>query len=101
LPFPADFEAGEFVIWALLARRDYARPALNDGFREWYLRILDGVDPEVIESGKNLDGGQEADITLHKRDKSREIEDGIAGKMMGLEFVEVKEAPEEVRCRQT
>jgi hypothetical protein len=52
LPFPARFKAGEFVIRALMAGRDYARPALNNGFGERYLQILDRVDPEVVKSGK-------------------------------------------------
>jgi hypothetical protein len=43
---------------------------------------------------KGLDSRPEADISFHERNEGRQIEDGVARKMMGLEFIEVKEAPE-------
>ena len=40
-------------------------------------------------------------VGLHKRNKAGEVKDGIAREMMGLEFVKIKELPEEVRSRKT
>ncbi len=40
-------------------------------------------------------------VGLHKGNKAGEVKDGIAREMMGLEFVKIKELPEEVRSRKT
>jgi hypothetical protein len=61
---------------------------------------LDRVDPEVIKPSKGLGSGPETDVSFHKGDDGGEVDDGVAGKMVGLKFIEVEEAPEEIRRRQ-
>jgi hypothetical protein len=58
---------------------------------------LDRVDPEVIKPSKGLGSGPETDVSFHKGDDGGEVDDGVAGKMVGLKFIKIKEAPEEVR----
>jgi hypothetical protein len=60
---------------------------------------LDRVDPEVIKPSKCLGSGLETDISFHEGDERRKIKYGVGREMMRLEFVEVEEAPEEIRCR--
>ena len=60
------------------------------------MRVLDRVDPEVVETSKGFDGRKETDETFHERDKRRKVEDSVGRKMVGLKFVEVKETPEEI-----
>jgi hypothetical protein len=93
LPLPARFKDGEPIIRAPLAGSEYARPALHYGFRKREFWILNRIDPEVIELSRGFDGRPEADESFHKRNKRREIENCVAGKMMGLKLVEVKKAP--------
>ena len=63
------------------------------------MRVLDRIDPEVVETSKGFDGREETDETLHERDLGRKIKDGVARKMVGLELIKIKKAPEEVRRR--
>ena len=63
------------------------------------MRVLDRVDPEVVETSKGFDGREETDETLHERDKRRKVENGVGRKMVGLKFIKIKKAPEEVRRR--
>jgi hypothetical protein len=46
-----------------------------------------------------INSGPETDVSFHEGDEGREVKDGVARKMVKLEFVEIKEAPEEVRRR--
>ena len=63
------------------------------------MRVLDRVDPEVVETSKGFDGREETDETFHERDKRRKVEDSVGRKMVGLKFIKIKKAPEEVRRR--
>jgi hypothetical protein len=47
--------------------------------------------------GEGFNRRPEADESFHERNEGREVEDDIAREMMRLEFVKVKEAPEEVQ----
>jgi hypothetical protein len=49
--------------------------------------------------GEGLDGRPEADETFHEGNIRRKVKNGGARKMVGLKFVEVEEAPEEIRRR--
>jgi hypothetical protein len=69
---------------------------MHDRFGERKFWVLDRVDPEVVETGEGLNGRRETDEPFHEGDVRREVEDGIAREMVGLKFVEGKEAPEKV-----
>ena len=60
------------------------------------MRVLDRIDPEVVETSKGFDGREETDETFHERNKRRKVEDSVGRKMVGLKFIKVKEAPEEI-----
>jgi hypothetical protein len=60
---------------------------------------LNRILPEVVEERKIIYQGSHADIPLHESGKGRKIEYGVARKMMGLKFIEIKKAPEEIRRR--
>ena len=96
---PARFETRELIKGAPLAGRKYARPALDDRFGIRKLLILDRVDPEIVEASKSIDRRKKADEAFHERDIGRKIKDGVGRKMVGLEFIKIKKAPEEVRRR--
>jgi hypothetical protein len=51
---------------------------------------LDRVDPEIVKPNKSFDGGPEADIYFQERYKRGKMENGVAGKMMGLELIKIK-----------
>ena len=61
---------------------------------------LDRVDPKAEEAGKGFLCGKETYVGLHEGNKARKIENGVAREMMGLELVEIKELPEEIRGRE-
>jgi hypothetical protein len=65
------------------------------GFRDFL--ALNGIDPKSKETGKRLASGTNADISLHKGGIAREVENGVAGKMVRLKLVKIKETPEERR----
>jgi RNA-binding protein YhbY len=79
-----------------LAGADDARPALNGGFGFRNFLALNGIDPKSKETGKRLASGTNADISLHKGGITREVKNGVAGKMVRLELVKIKETPEEI-----
>jgi hypothetical protein len=60
---------------------------------------LDRVDPKAKEASESFFCGTEANIGLHERNIAREVEDGAARKMVGLEFVKVKELTKEIGGR--
>jgi hypothetical protein len=62
------------------------------GFRNFL--ALNGVDPKSKETGKRLASGTNADISLHEGGIAGEVENGVAGKVVRLEFVKIKETPE-------
>jgi hypothetical protein len=64
------------------------------GFRNFL--ALNGVDPKSKETGKRLASGTNADIGLHKGGIARKIENGVAGKMVRLELVEIEKTAEEI-----
>jgi hypothetical protein len=64
------------------------------GFRNFL--ALNGVDPKSKETGKRLASGTNADISLHEGGIAREVENGVAGKMMRLELIEIEKSPEEI-----
>ena len=61
---------------------------------------MDRVDPKAEEASKGFFCRTETYVGLHERNKAGEVKNGIAREMMGLEFVEIKELPEEVRARE-
>ena len=79
-----------------MAGADDARPALYGGFGFRNFLALNGIDPKSKEAGKRLASGTNADISLHKGGVTREIENGIARKMVRLKLVEVKKTPEKL-----
>jgi hypothetical protein len=89
LPGAARLEAGKLKKGAPLAGADDARAALHGrlGLRDFL--ALDGVDPQVEEAGKRLTSGTNADVSLHEGGITREIENGVARKVVRLEFVEI------------
>ena len=101
LPNPDRFQAGEFKERAPLARADDARSALNRRFGSGNVLALDRIDPKAEEASKSFFCWMETYVGLHKRNKAGEVKDGVAREMMGLEFVKIKELPEEVRSRKT
>ena len=89
LPGAARLEAGKLKKSAPLAGADDARAALHGrlGLRDFL--ALDGVDPQVEEAGKRLTSGTNADIGLHEGGIARKVEDGVARKVVRLEFVKI------------
>jgi hypothetical protein len=69
---------------------------LHGGFGFRNFLALNGVNPKSKETGKRLASGTNADIGLHKGGIARKIENGVAGKMVRLELVEIKETAEEI-----
>jgi hypothetical protein len=69
---------------------------LYEGFGFRNLLALNGVDPKSEEAGKRLTSGTDADVGLHKGGITRKIENGVAGKMVRLELVKIKEIAEEI-----
>jgi hypothetical protein len=69
---------------------------LDGGFRLGNLFALNGVNPKGKEASKSLASRAETHVGLHERCVAREIEDGIARKMVRLEFVEIKKLAKEV-----
>jgi hypothetical protein len=55
---------------------------------------LDRIDPKAEEASKGFLGGKETNIGLHERNEARKVENGVARKMMGLEFVKIEKFPE-------
>jgi hypothetical protein len=58
---------------------------------------LDRILPEIIEKRKVIYGGSDTGVSLHESGKGREVEDGIARKVMGLKLIKIKKASEEIR----
>jgi hypothetical protein len=62
---------------------------LNRRLGLWEIPVLDRVDPKTEEAGKSFDGGEKADVGLHKRNITRKIENGVAREVVRLEFLEI------------
>jgi hypothetical protein len=60
---------------------------------------LDRILPEVIEIREVVYSGSDTDVSLHESSNRRKIKNRIPRKMMGLQFKEIKKAPEEIRSR--
>jgi hypothetical protein len=60
---------------------------------------LDRILPEVIEIREVVYKGSDTDVSLRESNKRRKIKNRIARKMMGMQFKEIKKAPEEIRSR--
>jgi hypothetical protein len=58
---------------------------------------LDRILPEGVNIREVIYRGSDTGVSLHESSKRRKVEDGVARKMMGLEFKKVKKAPEEVK----
>jgi hypothetical protein len=86
---------------ALLTRAQNACAVLNDRPREWHLRILTGVNPEIIQPHPKFQRGPEADIPFAKGYEGRKKEYIISGKVVFLQFIEVEKRREKVANRQT
>jgi hypothetical protein len=72
---------------------------LNGGFGSRNVLALDRIDPEGEKAGKRLASGTDANVALHEGHKTRKIKNGIAGKVVRLETIEVKELAKEIRGR--
>jgi hypothetical protein len=72
---------------------------LYGGFGLGNVLALDRIDPEREEAGKRLASGTDADVALHEGHKTRKIKNGIAGKVVRLESIEIKELAEEIGGR--
>jgi hypothetical protein len=72
---------------------------LNGGFGLGNVLALDRVDPEREKAGKRLASGTDANVALHEGHKTRKIKNGIAGKVVRLESIEVKELAKEIGGR--
>jgi hypothetical protein len=83
LPWRAD-DAGAALGWRL---------GLGD------VLALDRVDPKAEKASKSLKSRKETYVGLHERNKARKIENGVARKMVRLEFIKIEELAEEVRSR--
>jgi hypothetical protein len=99
LPGAARLEAGKLKKSAPLAGADDAGAALHGRLGLGDLLALDGVDPQVEETGKRLTSGTNADVSLHEGGITRKIEKGVARKVVRLEIVEIQEIPEKSRGR--
>jgi hypothetical protein len=97
LPNVARLEADKLKKRAPLARADDAGAALHGRLGLGDFLALDGVDPQVEETGERLTSGTNADVGLHEGGITRKIENGVAGKVMRLELVKIQELAEEVR----
>jgi hypothetical protein len=53
------------------------------------ISILGRVDPKTEEAGKSFDGGEKANVGLHERNKTRNIENGIAREVVRLKFLKI------------
>ena len=60
---------------------------------------MDRVDPKAEEASESFFCRTETYVGLHERNKTRKIKNGIARKVMRLEFVEVEELAEKIRGR--
>jgi hypothetical protein len=89
LPGPDRFQTGKLVERDPLAGRKDTRPALYDGLGFQNVFTLDRIDPKVVKTSKSVYGGKEANESLHERNVRGEVEDGVAGKVVRLELVEV------------
>jgi hypothetical protein len=72
---------------------------LNGGFGGRNVLALDRVDPKGEKAGKRLASGTDANVAFHEGHKARKVKNGIAGEMMRLETIEIKELTKEVRGR--
>jgi hypothetical protein len=68
---------------------DDTRPSLNGGFGLRNVLALDGINPKRKEASESLVSGTKANIALHERNVAREIEDGVARKVVRLELVKI------------
>ena len=55
-------------------------------FRPFLAGIRDGLNPEVVEMGPELDCGPQTEIALAEGDKGRKNDESIRWKMVGLEM---------------
>jgi hypothetical protein len=58
---------------------------------------LNGIDPKREEASEGLASGADADVGFHEGGVARKIENGVAGKVVRLEFIKIKKLAEEVR----
>jgi hypothetical protein len=86
-------------VWALLARNHYTSSTLYDRLGERYSGILDGINPESIQLGPQLERGPKPGIPFAESHEGGENEDGICWKMMLLEFIKIQEGSEEIGSR--
>jgi hypothetical protein len=69
---------------------------LNGRFGGRNVLALDRIDPKGEKAGKRLASGTDANVALHEGHKTRKIKNGVAGEMMRLETIEVKELTKEI-----
>jgi hypothetical protein len=79
-----------------LTGADDTRPALYGGFGLRNVLTLNGIDPERKETGEGFPSGADAYVGFHEGGVARKVENGIARKMVRLEFVEIKKPAEEI-----
>jgi hypothetical protein len=72
-----------------LTGADDIRPALNGGFGLRNVLAMDGINSKREEASESLASGTEADIALHERNVAREVEDGVARKVVRLELIKI------------
>jgi hypothetical protein len=89
LPGAARLEAGKLKESAPLAGANDARSALHRrlGLRDFL--ALNRINPQTKEAGKRLTSGTNADVGLHEGGIAGKVKDGIARKVMRLEFIEI------------
>jgi hypothetical protein len=94
LPGPDGVQTGEFVKVALGTGRQDATPAPDRMFGVWEFSILDRILLEIVKVREVVNRRSDTGVSLHERGEGRKVKDRVARKMVGLEFIEVKEAPE-------
>jgi hypothetical protein len=89
LPGAARLEAGKLKERTPLAGANDAGAALHGrlGLRNFF--ALNGINPQRKEAGKRLTSGTNTDVGLHEGGVAGKVKDGIARKMVRLEFIEI------------
>jgi hypothetical protein len=72
-----------------LAGREDAAPAPDKRLGVRKFPILDRILPEIVKEGEIIYRRSDTSVSLHESGKIREVKDGVARKMVGLEFVEI------------
>jgi hypothetical protein len=89
LPGATGLEAGELKERTPLAGANDAGPALHRRLGLRNFLALNGINPQRKEAGKRLTSGTNADVGLHEGGIAGKVKDGIARKVMRLEFIEI------------